>query len=278
MGLQRNRSLTIAVSVSATALIVAGCGSAASAPTATSSTAATVASTAAASATADASGTGTAAGIGRAYSAGVTPADFPNPTRIDNRYFPLIPGTRYIYEGTSEDGQERIVKEVTRDTKTVMGIDTVVQRDYVTLDGTLIEDTYDWFAQDKDGNVWYFGEATTALDEKTGKLTDTKGAWEAGVDGAQPGIVMKARPAIGDSYRQEYLKGQAEDEAAVLRTGESITTKAGAFSDAIRLKDFTALDTAVVEEKLYAPGVGFVFVEHVKGPPEKIELVAIEKF
>lgn len=266
MGTTRHSFITIAATVSAMAFAVAGCGAnPAPAPPKTAPTAAPTSPTAASTA-------------GAGYSVDITPADFPTSTTIDNRYFPLTPGTRAIYEGKNADGNERIVKEVTRGTRTVMGIHTVVLHDYVTLDGTLIEDTYDWFAQDKAGNVWYFGEATKALDDKTGQLTDTKGAWEAGVDGALPGIIMKAAPTVGDSYRQEYYKGSAEDQADVVKTGESITTTAGTFTDTVRTKDYTALDTTVVEEKLFAAGVGFVYVEHVKGPPEKIELVAIEKF
>jgi hypothetical protein len=271
MGMHCSRS--VVRTLAAMALVVAGCGS--PAPPASTATTPTTPTT---SGIAAASGAATATGAGQAYAAGITPADFPSSTRIDNRYLPLIPGTRLVYQGTTEDGQEKIVTEVARETKTVMGVESVIVHDFVTDNGTLIEDTYDWYAQDKAGNVWYFGEATAKLDDKTGKLTDTAGSWEAGVDGAQPGIVMKATPTIGDSYRQEYYQGQAEDEAAILKTGQSITTKAGTFSDTVRTKDFTALETAVVEEKVYAADIGFVFVEHVKGPPEKIELVAIEKF
>ena len=130
----------------------------------------------------------------------------------------------------------------------------MVVHDHVTRGGELIEDTYDWFAQDAAGNVWYFGEATKALDERTGKLTDTAGSWQAGVDGAQPGVLMKAHPAVGDSFHQEYLKGEAEDQADVIETGERIAVRYDTFTDTMRTKDYTALDTAVVENKLWARG------------------------
>ncbi len=215
---------------------------------------------------------------GPGYQVDVKPEDFPTSTKIDNRFSPLVPGTRRIYEGTTADGPERTVVEVTRDTKTIMGVPAVVVHDTVSRAGTLIEDTYDWYAQDKAGNVWYFGEDTRALDEKTGQLTDTAGAWEAGVNGAQPGLIMKAQPAVGQSFYQEYFRGEAEDQADVIRTGESIAVKYGNFADTVRTKDYTALDTSVVENKVYASGVGFIYVEHVAGAPEKVELVAIEKF
>jgi hypothetical protein len=183
-----------------------------------------------------------------------------------------------IYQGDGAEGPERIVTEVTRDTKTILGVDTVVVHDYVTQNGTLVEDTYDWFAQDTDGNVWYFGESTKKTDDSTGKLTDTEGSWETGVDGAQPGLVMKASPAVGDTFYQEYLKGHAEDRADVIKLGEHVTVKRGTYVDTVRTKDYTALEPSVVEHKVYAKGVGFVYVEHVTGPPETIGLTAIEGF
>ncbi|MGH3767824.1 MAG: hypothetical protein ACRDTX_22205 [Pseudonocardiaceae bacterium] len=125
-------------------------------------------------------------------------------------------GTRFVYEGDTEDGRERTVTEVTRQTKKVMGVDTVVVHDTVTLDGKLSEDTYDWYAQDKAGNVWYFGEATKAIG--LGGLARTASSFEAGVDGALPRIAMPAHPRVGDQYRQEYHRGVAEDTGEVLNT------------------------------------------------------------
>lgn len=254
--------------VAALAILVVGCGSQKSTTTTTSPPSTSAVATAGK----------LPPETGPGYRVEVTPANFPTPTKIDNPYYPLTPGTRHVYEGSGADGPEQIVKEILRETKTIMGVNTVIMHDYVTRNGRLYEDTYDWFAQDKDGNVWYFGEATKKLDDKTGQLTDTAGAWEAGVKGAQPGIVMKAKPAVGQSFYQEYFKGVAEDQADVLKTGEAVVTKGGTFSDTVRTKDYTALDTSVVENKLYARGIGFVMVEHTTGPPEKIELVRIEKF
>lgn len=257
---------TVAAMVTAFAILVVGCG----APQSSSSTPSKPSGVASVGKLPPETGPG--------YRVDVTPGNFPTPTTIDNPYYPLTPGTRHVYEGTGADGPEQIVKEILRETKTIMGVKTVVMHDYVTRNGKLYEDTYDWFAQDKDGNVWYFGEATKKLDDKTGQLTSTAGAWEAGVKGAQPGIVMKAKPAVGQSFFQEYAKGEAEDQADVIKVGETVTTKAGTYSDTFRTKDYTALDTSAVENKLYARGIGFVFVEHVVGPPGKIELVHIEKF
>ncbi len=212
------------------------------------------------------------------YVADIKPENFPTPTTIDNSYYPRLPGTRYIYQGNGIDGPETITMEVTRDTKMVNGIKTVVVHDFVTRSGKLAEDTYDWYAQDKDGNVWYLGEDTHKLDDKSGTLTDTKGSWEFGKDNAQPGIIMPGKPKVGETYRQEYRKGEAEDQATILKTDDTATVKAGSYKTVVRTKDFSDLDPSVVEEKLFAPGVGFISVEHVKGPPEKIELVKIEKF
>ncbi len=209
------------------------------------------------------------------YSPQINPADFS--TTIDNPYLPLTPGTRLIYEGDTSDGHERTVTEVTRDTKKIMGVDTVVVHDTVTRDGTLIEDTYDWYAQDKAGSVWYFGEGTKAIG--AGGLSSTSGSWEAGVDGALPGIAMPAHPRVGDKYRQEYKQGVAEDTGEILSTSASTTVAAGSYPDVITTKDVNPLEsTAAVEHKHYARDVGFVLVQHVTGPAERNELTKIEKF
>ena len=147
------------------------------------------------------------------YAPRIDPAAFTS--RIDNPYFPLRPGTRWIYEGRGEDGSERKVVEVTAETRVVMGVPCVVVKDTVTLEGQLYEDTIDWFAQDRNGNVWNFGEETRK--RTSGGQFTPAGSWEAGVGGAQPGIVMPADPRPGGPYRQEYLPGEAEDTARVLR-------------------------------------------------------------
>ena len=149
----------------------------------------------------------------KAYSPHIDPADFT--TKIDNEYFPMKPGTTFIY-----GGRERDEMSVTHQTKKVMGVECVVVDDRAWEDGKLIERTYDWFAQDKKGTVWYFGEDTKEYEN--GKVVSTKGSWEAGVDGAKPGIVMPADPKVGQSYHQEYYPGEAMDMAKVLSLNTSV--------------------------------------------------------
>lgn len=190
---------------------------------------------------------------------------------VDNPYFPLVPGTRWVYEGRTADGLERTVVEVTDDRKRVDGTDAVVVHDTVTLDGEIIEDTFDWYAQDEAGNVWYLGEDTHEYEN--GVPVNSKGAWEAGVDGAQPGIVMEAHPRRGDRYRQELRTGVAEDKARVLSTTASATVPLGTYRDVLKTKDFTPLEPGVVEHKYYARGVGLVLEVAVSGDGERVELV-----
>jgi hypothetical protein len=136
-------------------------------------------------------------------------------TRIDNRWWPMRPGSRWVYRETDGQGTpQRVVVTVTDKTKPIIGIQARVVHDVVTEDGQLVEDTYDWYAQDAKGNVWYLGEDTKEYED--GKVTTTEGSWQAGVDGAQPGILLLADPKRAMEYRQEYYKGQAEDAARVL--------------------------------------------------------------
>lgn len=213
--------------------------------------------------------------IGATYAPTINPADFS--TAIDNPYYPLKPGTRTIFEGNGPDGFERTVVEVTRDTRKVMGVDTVVVHDTVTLDGKPSEDTFDWYAQDRDGNVWYFGEATKKVE---GSTVDTSGSFEAGVGGALPGIIMESRPMVGDRYREEYSKGVAEDTGEVLSlTGTETVKFGGAQKDLLVVKDVNPLDpAAAIENKYFAKGVGFIAVVHVTGPAERVELITVEQF
>jgi hypothetical protein len=152
-----------------------------------------------------------------------------------------------------------------------MGVTCVVVRDTVTLDGEVVEDTYDWFAQHVDGAVWYFGEDTKEYED--GQVSSTEGAWEAGVDGAQPGIVMPAEPKVGDSYRQEYYQGEAEDMAEVLSLTESVTVPAGTYQDVLMTEDVNPLEPDVVEHKYYASGAGLVLTVQVEGGSDREELV-----
>jgi hypothetical protein len=204
------------------------------------------------------------------YAPEISPADFT--TTIDNPYMPLVPGTTYISEGPADGEIEHIKVSVLHETKTVMGVECIVVRDTVTVDGEVIEDTWDWYAQDAEGNVWYFGEDSRTYEN--GEQVSTEGSWEAGVDGAMPGIVMKADPQVGDTYRQEYYAGEAEDMADVLSISENVTVAYGAFENVVMTKDYTPLDPDVVEFKFYAPGIGFI-LETMEGSDERVELIDI---
>jgi len=206
------------------------------------------------------------------YSPTIEPSNFT--TKIDNPYFPLTPGTRTIYEATTQDGLQRTTTEVTRDTKNIMGVDTVVVHDTVTIDNEPFEDTLDWYAQDRDGNVWYFGEATKEFKDGS---ADTAGSFEGGVNGALPGVIMPGHPHVGDQYRQEYAKGVAEDTGEVLNlTGRETTPLTGPVSDLLVTKDVDLLDaTAPHENKYYARSIGLILTTEAGG---RDEAVKVEKF
>lgn len=191
------------------------------------------------------------------YRPTIDPAQFS--TSIDNRFMPMVPGTRRTYVG----GDERVVISVTSDTRTVMGIETLVVRDREYRGDTLVEDTADWFAQDADGNVWYFGEDTAECAD--GQVANHRGAWEAGVDGAQPGIVMLAAPRVGDHYRQEFYQGVAEDVGRVREIGATVDHDGRTYSGVLVTEDFTALEPGNVEYKSYAPGIGLIEERPVSG-------------
>jgi hypothetical protein len=204
-----------------------------------------------------------------AYAPTIDPASFT--TAVDNPYFPLEPGAQWVYEGRTEEGLERTVVEVTNQTREVMGVTCVVVRDTVTLDGEVIEDTYDWFAQDADGAIWYFGEESSEYEN--GEVVSTEGSWESGVDGAQPGIIMPAEPAVGDAYRQEYYPGEAEDQAEVLSLSETVTVPVGSYDDVLMTEEINPLEPDVVERKYYAKGVGPILAVQVEGGSDREELV-----
>ncbi len=197
-------------------------------------------------------------------------------TTIDNPFMPLVPGTTFTYrEAVNGNKTQNDVVEVTTDTKTILGVDTVVVHDVSSLpDGTPVEDTLDWYAQDSAGNVWYFGEDTKSL--KKGKVVSTKGSWEAGVKGALPGIVMEATSHVGDVYRQECSRRQAADVAKVLNLSTTVTVPFGSFDNALETQETSRLDPGVVERKQYAPCIGFVRSEIVKGGKEVAELVDVQ--
>ena len=193
---------------------------------------------------------------------------------IDNPFLPLEPGSRWVYETDGAD-PETITVTVTDDTRVVQGVTTTVVRDVVRdSDGTVVEETFDWFAQDSAGNVWYFGEDTTEYDDRG--RPDRSGSWEAGVDGARAGLAMPAEPRVGDGYQQEEAPGRAEDRAEVLSVDESLNVELDSFTDVLQTEDSTPLEPGLVERKYYAPGVGLVLEEMVLGGSERAELVAYE--
>jgi hypothetical protein len=205
----------------------------------------------------------------------LNPADFT--TQIDNPYWPMKPGTRWTYNEIDEEGKKlEVVVTATETTKEIAnGITARVVRDTVTEDGALIEDTFDWYAQDKAGNVWYMGEDTAEF--QNGKLTTRSGSFEAGVDGAQPGIIMPGDPEPGMAYRQEYYKGEAEDNGQVLSVDEQVEVPYGHFGDAILTKDTNALEPKVLEYKLYARDVGPVLALGVSGGGGREELTELDR-
>jgi len=204
----------------------------------------------------------------------IDPDDFVK--EVNNEFFPLKPGTTFIYRGESDGVPTREEVSVTSKTKKILGVTCIVVHARAFEDGVLIEDTFDWYAQDKDGNVWYFGEDTKELDEN-GNVISTEGSWQAGVDGAQPGIIMKARPRKSDQYQQENAPGVAEDMAKVLGFKESLCVPYGCFEDVLITKEWTPLEKGIAENKYYAEGVGFIFGEMVKGGDEQIELVRVRR-
>ena len=204
------------------------------------------------------------------YEPAIDPADFVE--GVDNPYFPLEPGTTRVYEGGTKDEDEVVTVTVTRKTKVVMGVECVVVKDIEEIDGELVEETYDWFAQDRHGNVWYFGEDTKEFED--GKV-DSAGSWEAGVDGALPGIIMLADPDVGERYRQEFYEGEAEDMGQILKLGQSLAVPYGSFEDVLVTKDWTPLEPSALERKYYAPGVGPIREEGLKGDKAVLELVSV---
>lgn len=191
------------------------------------------------------------------YNPVIQPENFTNSTTITNPYFPLTLGKKYIYEGQSEDGLERIEIQRLDKPKSVLGIPCAVINDKVWINGILVEDTDDWYAQDNNGNVWYMGEYVTDYNSD-GSVKDHDGSWEAGVDGAKPGFIMVATPQPGISYRQEYYFDEAEDEASVEAVGLSLAVPVGAFTNCIKIKEWTELEPDKIAYKYYAPGLGMI--------------------
>jgi hypothetical protein len=202
------------------------------------------------------------------------PRDFVR--RIDNPWFPLIPGTTFVYRGTKDGKAARDVVTVTDTTKKIQGIRCTGVRDRLYLAGRLEERTTDWYAQDRRGNVWYFGEATAELD-RNGHVTSTEGSWQAGRDGARAGVYMTALPAVGQSRRQEYYKGHAEDHFAVVSVNAKVSVPYVSSSHAVLTKEWTPLEPGTLDHKYYIRGIGNVKEVIVKGPTERSELVSVRR-
>jgi hypothetical protein len=206
--------------------------------------------------------------------ANLDPAGFS--TEIDNRYFPLPVGAEWHVRVTDQEGavQSEVIT-VTNETKRIAdGVTARVVHDVVSAGGAPVEITDDWYAQDSDGNVWYFGEATTEF--HNGKR-DTSGSFEAGVNGAEAGIAMLAQPAAGQTYREEYYAGQAEDRSRVLALGQQAEVPFGHFRDVLLTEDYTPVEPNVLELKMYAPGIGQVLAQTVSGGSEREELISYTK-
>ncbi len=207
------------------------------------------------------------------YAPVIDPANFV--AGVNHPYFPLVPGVTYTFEVLTADGTERIEVTTLADTRVIMGVTAMVVRDTASVDGQVIEATFDWYAQDKEGNVWYLGEDVDNY--KDGVVINHNGSWEAGVDGALPGLIMPADPAgqVGAPYRQEYYAGKAEDMAQVVAVDESVTVPFGSYAHVLKTRDWTPLEPGQVAHKYYAEGVGFILEIKIEGASDRVELVSV---
>lgn len=202
------------------------------------------------------------------------PANFS--ANIDNKYMPWVSGTQWTYRGTDDGVVSTITTTATSETKKIAnGITARVVRDTATVNGQVTEDTFDWFAQDKNGAVWYFGEDTATF--KNGKKDSTEGSFEAGVNGAMAGVAMPGYPQPGPVYRQEYYKGHAEDNGQVLALGQMVDVKFGHFTSVLLTADTSNVEPNGLEYKLYAPGVGNVLSFDIAGGSAREELLSVKK-
>jgi hypothetical protein len=255
--------------VLAATLVCAGCAGGANAPSATNAP-----SQARLGAKPEAIPTGTNLPTG-ADPVSLDPASFS--ANITNPYWPMKPGTRWIYHNVEEGNppQDIAVVATTTTKKLANGVTARVVRDTARVKGQITEDTIDWYAQDADGNVWYMGEQTAEFEN--GKIASRAGSWEAGKDGAMPGIMLPAEPQVGQKYRQEYKKGEAEDNGEVLATNNLVETTAGSYKKSLVTMDTSAVETTAVEYKFYAPGVGPLLALDTSGGAAREELVKIDK-
>jgi hypothetical protein len=193
---------------------------------------------------------------------------------VDNPYFPLEPGTTFVYEGTKDGVPTRDVMHVTNRTIRILNVECTVVHDQNFEEGALVEDTFDYYAQDRSGNVWYFGEDTRELDEQ-GRVTSTEGSWRAGVDGAAPGLIMEAHPKPGDLYYQEMLANVAEDMASIRSLTTSTCVPYGCFDHVLRTREGSRLEPDVVDRKDYVKHVGLIREDTLAGGDEHMALVRI---
>jgi hypothetical protein len=205
------------------------------------------------------------------YSPQIHPADFV--ATVDNRYWPLKPGTAFHYRGVRGTTAQIDDEVVTHRTKRILGIGCTVVRDTVSEGGRPIERTFDWYAQDRQGNVWYMGELSLEL--RHGHFAKASDSWKSGVNGAKPGIIMPAEPRRGDRYRQEYYPpGEALDEAHVLGRIGMVSVPYGSFKHPLVTSEFSPLEPQT-ERKYYVAGLGEVAEKVVKGHHEEFKLVKV---
>jgi hypothetical protein len=201
------------------------------------------------------------------------PADFA--AEIDNPYFPMAPGSRWVYKESDPKGNAQMVEvTVTTRSKDITDISATVVHDKVSAGGELVENTFDWYAQDACGNLWYLGEKTKEYEN--GQVVSTAGSWEHGVDGAMAGVVMPGEPQVGQSYREEFFAGEAEDQGEILSLAQQAQVPAGHFTDVLLTEESTPLHKRVLEYKLYAPGVGPVLVFGVSGGSDTERLLSFK--
>ena len=200
----------------------------------------------------------------------------PFTARVDNPWFPLPPGTTYVYRGMKDGEPARDVVTVTHVVRRIEGAPCVSVADRLYLSGRLEERTTDWYSQDSKGNVWYFGEATAELD-KRGHVKSRSGSWLSGREGAKAGIFMFASPKVGESARQEFFKGQAEDHFEVLSLGASVKVPYVSAHRALLTKEWTPLEPGTIDHKYYVRGIGTVLEQTVKGGVERAALVSFKR-
>jgi hypothetical protein len=194
---------------------------------------------------------------------------------VDNPWFPLESGTRWVYRGVKDGKPSRDVVTVGHATRTIQGVPCAVVTDQLYEKGKLEERTTDWYSQDAAGNVWYYGEQTAEL-YPDGRVKSTSGTWQAGVHGAEPGIYMPANPHVGQTGRQEYFKGQAEDHFRVKSLAARVRTPASSAGDALLTEEWTPLEPGVLDHKYYVRGIGTVLEQTVKGGVERNTLQSVQ--